>query len=704
MKKPISFIFFIFFILNISCVKENIEEVFVQNVDTNAKSPSGEIYMPQNTMIILGEKVPNPYALSVMQNAYEEMVKSDSHFPILKKLNPTDLYVRFLPKDSTDLRILDESGLILFDYPLDYEIDTMGNYYHDPTIPDDMPTWLYTTVPVGYSFPDIEYEILEECFIPDDTTDSLLPLSISAENMERKAYEICGIEEQLIVSDNDKSRLAKYTPQGFFEVKDSDGNIFPIEGMRIVTHNIVRIASTYTNEDGYYKMPKAFWTKVWYSMVFKNERGFSIYNNYNVFTPATSNLGRGHNYGIDRMILPGYDSWTWSVINNAVCDYLDISKEKGIACPQDLKILEIDFLKDSSAPMLSHGIYLITIAYNAITSFLLIVLGMPLVFVQLLLSAFLPDITIGTLDKQNNSEMIYKTVFHELSHASHMNQATGSYWGKYISHIVTYNGYGDGSGLYSGVCEVGEMWGYAMGEIHYKKNYLGQSLEGEYPENNVFWFKPQIYWDLIRDGLIDETRLFSYMTEDVDNLSKLKEKIYVNTTHDKLEIAKVFEKYNKSDGKIQWQIVNRTDEDLQLYVNSRQFPIGDKNGGVSFPDIPPIKDTVEATINPGDIGVAVGGQQIDNGYIEESFKINEKYTIAEFPDLYLNCSELVDYESICPSTIIIFDKIGETLKEIEYGDDLCHNFFSDALWEKSFPGDSLIIYTLNITDEFLTLD
>lgn len=54
MKKPISFIFFIFFILNISCVKENIEEVFVQNVDTNAKSPSGEIYMPQNTMIILG--------------------------------------------------------------------------------------------------------------------------------------------------------------------------------------------------------------------------------------------------------------------------------------------------------------------------------------------------------------------------------------------------------------------------------------------------------------------------------------------------------------------------------------------------------------------------------------------------------------------------------------------------------------------------
>lgn len=163
MKKPISVIFFIF---NISCVKENIEEVFVQNVDTNAKSPSGEIYMPQNTMIILGEKVPNPYALSVMQNAYEEMVKSDSHFPILKKLNPTDLYVRFFSKDSTDLRILDESGLILFDYPLDYEIDTMGNYYHDPTIPDDMPTWLYTTVPVGYSFPDIEYEILEEFLSP----------------------------------------------------------------------------------------------------------------------------------------------------------------------------------------------------------------------------------------------------------------------------------------------------------------------------------------------------------------------------------------------------------------------------------------------------------------------------------------------------------------------------------------------------------
>lgn len=99
------------------------------------------------------------------------------------KLAPTELYVRFLPKDSTDLRILwEDEDLVLFDYPLDYEIAVEGSYYHDPDIPEDMPTWLYTAVPVDYVFPDVEYEILEECYIPDESKSRMSETSsVSAE-------------------------------------------------------------------------------------------------------------------------------------------------------------------------------------------------------------------------------------------------------------------------------------------------------------------------------------------------------------------------------------------------------------------------------------------------------------------------------------------------------------------------------------------
>ena len=50
-----------------------------------------------------------------------------------------------------------------FDYPLDYDIEVGGTYYHDPSIPEGQITWLYTTVKPDYEFPALQYEILEKC-------------------------------------------------------------------------------------------------------------------------------------------------------------------------------------------------------------------------------------------------------------------------------------------------------------------------------------------------------------------------------------------------------------------------------------------------------------------------------------------------------------------------------------------------------------
>jgi len=84
------------------------------------------------------------------------------------ELETTDLYVRFLPQDSTQYKqLMNDTMLTLFDFPLDYEIKQSGDYYQDPTLKKPF-TWYYTTVKPGYIPPvGIKYEVLENLFIAE---------------------------------------------------------------------------------------------------------------------------------------------------------------------------------------------------------------------------------------------------------------------------------------------------------------------------------------------------------------------------------------------------------------------------------------------------------------------------------------------------------------------------------------------------------
>ena len=84
------------------------------------------------------------------------------------ELETTDLYVRFLPQDSTQYKqLMNDTTLTLFDFPLDYEIKQSGDYYQDPTLKKPF-TWYYTTVKPSYTPPvGIKYEILENLFIAE---------------------------------------------------------------------------------------------------------------------------------------------------------------------------------------------------------------------------------------------------------------------------------------------------------------------------------------------------------------------------------------------------------------------------------------------------------------------------------------------------------------------------------------------------------
>ena len=109
-------------------------------------------------VMVLGERLTNPYSLNNMRAAYESLYGAGSG----DKLKANSLYVRFLPADSTQLSKI--SCLELFDYPLDYEILNEGLRYYDSDIMENEITWQYANVPVDYAFPeDMKYEILDEC-------------------------------------------------------------------------------------------------------------------------------------------------------------------------------------------------------------------------------------------------------------------------------------------------------------------------------------------------------------------------------------------------------------------------------------------------------------------------------------------------------------------------------------------------------------
>ena len=85
-------------------------------------------------------------------------------------IKPTHLYVKFIPKNEEELSILqNDNTLILYSHPLDYEIIEGSGDYRDPEVPEGQPTYQYCAVKVDKVLPpEVESEILEELFIPDE--------------------------------------------------------------------------------------------------------------------------------------------------------------------------------------------------------------------------------------------------------------------------------------------------------------------------------------------------------------------------------------------------------------------------------------------------------------------------------------------------------------------------------------------------------
>lgn len=218
--------------------------------------------------MVLGNKLINPYSVDNMQKAYNALLSETKAGSICA----THRYVKFIPKNENELSLLKlDSTLVLFQYPLDYEIISYGSY-RDPNIPENQPTPLYCSVPVEKELPiGVEYIILEDLFIPEEqnmnTKSSFLFSEDFVDALVTKAFELTGNEED--IEPQTKAKKSKWIPQGSVKYYDPiKGKELPIEGLQIRCNRWFTTYTAYTNVDGTFKCKD--------SESFKNPANYSI--------------------------------------------------------------------------------------------------------------------------------------------------------------------------------------------------------------------------------------------------------------------------------------------------------------------------------------------------------------------------------------------------------------------------------------------
>ncbi len=509
-----------------SCGKEG-----VSLVETDPVSTKENVEVVAHDKIELGRKLENPYSVTNVKEALTVLypTRASVDVPV------TDYYVRFRPKDTEEYNLLTSLGVELLDYPMDREILKDGDYYHDPSVPDGEITWQYAVVPPDFDFPQgIHYEILDECFIPDEEVETKAPGDFDWNAVERMAFEVTGNGDML-----EPQTRAKAKPSGTISIVDDrlrSRKTIGVSGVKMVANVFVKIATTYTDENGNYQFSTKFSAKPHYRICFKNKVGFSIGLNLILIPASISTLGKGSSTGLDYVVDKNSDETLFRrcVVNNAAYDYFEKCQTTGVVMPpKNLRFWILNILRPSSTLMMHHGAML----DNKLVSKYI---GKYTSIVRI----FAPDITIGSKGKNGNYSELYSSTVHEMAHASHFQKVGTDYWKKYATYILTSyistgDCYGTGNGENAGCCEVGEMWAYYIENMLYKERYGGNP---EFGAN--YWFKPQILMDLEKGG-VHRSDICAALGLYSNDIKSFKSALLENCSGKTTLINKTFSKYSK---------------------------------------------------------------------------------------------------------------------------------------------------------------
>ena len=502
--------------------------------------------------VFKGRKVPNPYSMKNMQDAFEILVGSkDLGDPDIidepgddpePPDEPTDYYVKITIRDVEDFDYLDSLGIPYFNYPLDYEIEE--EYIGDDgegelTVGQegDGTMFVYTTVDNLNKLSGMSYELIDECYIPDESNPGWEEILIRSGRSDLRAsdWERIAINNVGLGTNDPEQPRSGSSPAGWIKVLNNVNNpgvLEGVKGVKVTCQYLVKIASVQTNASGYYTFAgvKSWTQNPRYVLSFRNTKDFVIWRNYACFMPATYNLGRqdktGYNHNINT---PGSSQWNAAVSNNAAYDYYNMCELTGILKPpMGLKIWS-GLGGWRSAPMIHHLTGSIIYSWIAAACAYGIYpgAGVTATVISAFLSFCIPDVIVSNGSLYKN---VYTNTWHELSHASHFSMIGDSAWASFIGHIVYSYTHGEGSYGSSnscndsstggtGICGVSESWAYAH-ELYTEHLLTGRTIDPDEISSSLWFFKnARVVYKLMCDNVLTPSQIFFIMTSNIDSIS-----------------------------------------------------------------------------------------------------------------------------------------------------------------------------------------
>lgn len=287
-KKRWTFAVFALTLIIGSCQKQDLPiEDKESSPSLNLAAGSGnDIPFMGGSNTLLGESKQNPYTVSNMTAAWQNISSRGVTTNSEASVYTTHYYVKFKPQTSDQYEELHKDTTLTFsDLPIESTVTQNGDYYHDPSLPDSVPTYQYAAVKAGYQFPEgIPYEIIDNLYIPEK--DNIFDYQqggtedLFVDKLLNQAYTQTGnYEDTIPLINTAQIEARKYTPGGRIRVFDTRlQQWIGMEGVRVEARRWFVIYSAYTDFNGNYRMNDRYKNGTNYSIWFARET-FSVRHN-----------------------------------------------------------------------------------------------------------------------------------------------------------------------------------------------------------------------------------------------------------------------------------------------------------------------------------------------------------------------------------------------------------------------------------------
>ncbi len=382
------------------------KNTFVFGTEAGLRSGSGE-----RTQTVLGKKRTNPYTVKVMSEAYNNLAGTDNEVSLPK----THIYAQFCPQTVEELLELEERDLNLFDFPLEYEVITLGDFYIEYQENGPFPCY-YAVVPAHYSFPNMSYTVLDDLHIAPyatdltqeafnltgntyDTPTSIAEINISNSSGESSLICLPGHPEypQCLCGEffdpgtdeyndcmgingegggsgggtvNCSASNSSY-PSGQIRVEDTELGWENVRNVQVILKDNWFIKDVvYTDDNGCFKVNKSYSGKAWMWVKFKNSHGKirgdgADFELHEFLTPIKHKIGKlsgpiFNNINVDYGVPingPGNEvtkRWNAALVLNGLQDFKTYAIEEGLLSPPELDIFLAWDRQDGFAFMSSY--------------------------------------------------------------------------------------------------------------------------------------------------------------------------------------------------------------------------------------------------------------------------------------------------------------------------------------------------------------